>query len=100
MDWLSLIERYGIPLVVAGLFWVYIQKQQKYITEELSKDMHQKFDRQESILIKLIDQQKKMQIEQKGLDRSYRTLVEIIAKLSGNGLKHRFMNMLNKDDKE
>ena len=34
MDWLSLIERYGIPLVVAGLFWVYIQKQQKYITEE------------------------------------------------------------------
>ena len=99
MDWLSLIERYGIPLVVAGLFWVYIQKQQKYITEELSKDMHQKFDRQESILIKLIDQQKKMQIEQKGLDRSYRTLVEIIAKLSGNGLKHKFMNMLNNDNK-
>ena len=27
------------------------------------------------------------------------TLVEIIAKLSGNGLKHKFMNMLNNDNK-
>ena len=51
------------------------------------------------IIIKLIDQQKKMQLEQKGLERSYKTLVEIIAKLSGNGLKHKFMNMLNNDNK-
>ena len=74
-------------------------KENKYIQDNLTKDMHQKFDRQEGILIKLIDQQKKMQIEQKGLERSYRTLVEIIAKLSGNGLKHKFMNMLNNDNK-
>ena len=39
-----------------------------------------------------------MQIEQKGLERSYKTLVEIIAKLSGNGLQHRFLNMLNKEE--
>ena len=98
MDWLQLLEQYGIPIVVAIAFGFFIWKQNKYIQDDLSKDIHQKFNRLEGILVKLIDQQKKMQIEQKGLDRSYKTLVEIIAKLSGNGLKHKFMNMLNKDE--
>ena len=98
MDWLQILEQYGVPLVVAVAFWLFIQKQNKYIQDDLSKDIHQKFNRLEGILVKLIDQQKKTQIEQKGLERSYKTLVEIIAKLSGNGLKHKFMNMLNKDE--
>ncbi len=99
MDWLQLLEQYGVPIVVAAAFWWFIQKQNKYIQEELSKEMRESFNRVEMIIIKLIDQQKKMQIEQKGLERSYKTLVEIIAKLSGNGLKHKFMNMLNNDNK-
>ena len=99
MDWFELLERYGVPLAVAVAFWVFIQKQNKYIQDELSKEMRESFNRVEMIIIKLIDQQKKMQIEQKGLERSYKTLVEIIAKLSGNGLKHKFMNMLNNDNK-
>ena len=98
MDWLKILEQYGVPLVVAAAFWWFIQKQNKYIQDDLSKDIHQKFNRLEGFLVKLIDQQKKMQLEQKGLERSYKTLVEIIAKLSGNGLKHKFMNMLNKDE--
>ena len=98
MDWLSILEQYGIPIVVAIAFGFFIWKQNKYIQDDLSKDIHQKFNRLEGILVKLIDQQKKMQIEQKGLERSYKTLVEIISKLSGNGLKHRFLNMLNNDD--
>lgn len=99
MDWLQLLEQYGVPLVVAVAFWLFIQKQNKYIQDSLTKDMHQKFERQEGILIKLIDNSKKAEIKQEGLERSYRTLVEIIAKLSGNGLKHKFMNMLNNDNK-
>ena len=98
MDWLNILEQYGIPIAVAIAFGFFIWKQNKYIQDDLSKDIHQKFNRLEGILVKLIDQQKKMQIEQKGLERSYKTLVEIISKLSGNGLKHRFLNMLNKDD--
>jgi len=98
MDWLQLLEQYGIPIVVAIAFGFFIWKQNKYIQDDLSKDIHQKFNRLEGILVKLIDQQKKMQVEQKGLERSYKALVEIIAKLSGNGLKHKFMNMLNKDE--
>ena len=58
------------------------------------EELDERFKRLEGILIKLIDQQKKMQIEQKGIEKSYNALVEIIAKLSGNGLKHKFLNML------
>jgi|TARA_R110000824_G_scaffold118291_2_gene270531 hypothetical protein len=97
MDWLNILEKFGVPISVAVAFGFFIWKQNKYIQDDLSKDLHQKFNRLEGILIKLIDQQKMMQLEQKGLERSYRTLVEIIAKLSGNGLKHKFMNMLNND---
>ena len=98
MDLLQIFVQYGVPIAVAIAFGFFIWKQNKYIQDDLSKDIHQKFNRLEGILVKLIDQQKKMQIEQKGLERSYKTLVEIIAKLSGNGLKHKFMNMLNKDE--
>ena len=98
MYWVQILEQYGVPIAVAIAFGFFIWKQNKYIQDDLSKDIHQKFNRLEGILVKLIDQQKKMQIEQKGLERSYKTLVEIIAKLSGNGLKHKFMNMLNKDE--
>ena len=94
MDWLQILEQYGVPIAVAIAFGFFIWKQNKYIQDDLSKDIHQKFNRLEGILVKLIDQQKKMQVEQKGLERSYKALVEIIAKLSGNGLKHKFMNML------
>ena len=98
MDWLVLLEQYGIPLVVAVAFWFFIQKQNKYIQDELSKEMRESFGRVEGIIIKLIDQQKKMQLEQKGLENSYRTLVEIIASLSGNGLKDKFLRMQERND--
>ena len=98
MDWVDLLERFGIPLVVAGLFWIYIQKQHKYITEELSKELRESFVRLEGIIITLIDQQKRIQIEQKGLERSFKALVEIIASLTGNGLKNKIMRIQDKVD--
>ena len=94
MNPIEVLEKFGIPVTVAMAFGFFIWKQNKYIQDDLSKDLHQKFNRLEGILVKLIDQQKKMQVEQKGLEKSYKALVEIIAKLSGNGLKHKFMNML------
>jgi|TARA_R110002012_G_scaffold114376_1_gene261075 hypothetical protein len=98
MDWLQILEQYGIPVVVAIAFGFFIWKQNKYIQDDLSKDIHQKFNRLEGILVKLIDQQKKMQLEQKGLENSYRTLVEIIASLSGNGLKDKFLRMQERNE--
>ena len=98
MDYLAILEQYGIPLVVAVAFWFFIQKQNKYIQDELSKEMRESFGRVEGIIIKLIDQQKKMQLEQKGLENSYKTLVEIIASLSGNGLKDKFLRMQERNE--
>ena len=98
MNWLEILEQYGVPLVVAVAFWLFIQKQNKYIQEELSKEMRESFTRVELIIVKLIDQQKKMQLEQKGLENSYKTLVEVIASLSGNGLKDKFMRMQERNE--
>ena len=93
-----LLERYGIPLVVACAFWLFIQKQNKFIQDELQKELRESFTRVEGIIVKLIDQQKKMQLEQKGIEQSYRTLVEVIAKLSGNGLKDKFLRMQERNE--
>tara|TARA_R110002012_G_scaffold194163_4_gene361990 strand:+ start:6009 stop:6308 length:300 start_codon:yes stop_codon:yes gene_type:complete len=96
MDFLNILETFGVPIAVAISFGFFIWKQNKYIQDDLSKDLHQKFNRLEGILVKLIDQQKKMQIEQKGLERSYKALVEIIARLSGNGLKNQILRIQDK----
>ena len=98
MNWLSILEQYGVPLVVAVAFWMFIQKQNKFIQDELQKELRESFNRVESIIVKLIDQQKRMQLEQKGLENSYRTLVEVIASLSGNGLKDKFLRMQEKNE--
>jgi len=98
LDWLIILEQYGVPIAVAIAFGFFIWKQNKYIQDDLSKDIHQKFNRLEGILVKLIDQQKKMQLEQKGLENSYKTLVEVIAKLSGNGLRDKFLRMQEKNE--
>ena len=98
MDWLVLLETYGVPLVVACAFWLFIQKQNKFIQDELQKELRESFNRVESIIVKLIDQQKKMQLEQKGIENSYKTLVEVIAKLSGNGLRDKFLRMQERNE--
>ena len=77
---------------------MFIQKQNKFIQDELQKELRESFARVEGIIVKLIDQQKKMQLEQKGLENSYKTLVEVIASLSGNGLKDKFMRMQERNE--
>jgi len=98
MDWLMILEQYGIPLCVAIAFGFFIWKQNKFIQDELQKELRESFARVEAIIVKLIDQQKKMQLEQKGLENSYKTLVEVIASLSGNGLKDKFLRMQERND--
>ena len=39
-----------------------------------------------------------MQLEQKGIENSYKTLVEIISHLSGNGLKDKFLRMQERNE--
>ena len=81
MNPIEIVEKFGIPVAVAMAFGFFIWKQNKYIQEDLSKDLANRFTRLEGIIIKLIDQQKKMQIEMRGIVRSYQSLVDIITKL-------------------
>ena len=100
MDWLMILEQYGIPICVAVAFGFFIWKQNKFIQNELMQELEQDFRRIEMIIIKLIDQQKKMQIEQKGIEKSYKALVDIMSKLlsgSGNCLKNKLLKMLKED---
>ena len=62
-------------------FGFFIWKQNKYIQDDLTKDIHSKFNRLEGIIIKLIDQQKKIQIELRGIKAKYDALVTIITGL-------------------
>ena len=81
MNPIEVIEKFGIPVAVAMAFGFFIWKQNKYIQDDLTKDIHAKFNRLEAIIVKLIDQQKKMQIEQRGIVKSYQTLIDIITRL-------------------
>ncbi len=100
MDFLNVLETFGVPITMCVAFGFFIWKQNNYIQKDLTKDIHNKFNRLEGIIITLIDQQKRIQIEQRGLERSFKALVEIIASLSGNGLKNKILRIQEKQDKE
>ena len=88
MNPIEIVEKFGIPIAVACAFAWYIIQQKKsldeqnqYIQGELSENLESAFKRLEMIIIKLIDQQKKMQIELRGIKSKYEALVEIVNKL-------------------
>jgi len=97
MDIIQILETFGLPVAgVIGLAY-YIskkdksaEKQNKYIQEELSKELRESFSRIEGIIIGLINAQKKHSISLKALEKTYEGIIKIIAKLSGNGLKDKF----------
>jgi len=64
------------------------------------EELDERFKRLEGIVIELISQQKKIQIEQRGIERSFKALVEIIASLSGGTLKERLLRIQQKKEKE
>ena len=81
MDLFAVVEKFGIPVAVAMAFGFFIWRQNQFIQNELMEGLDQDFKRLEMIIIKLIDQQKKMQIEMRGIVRSYQSLVKIITSL-------------------
>ena len=90
MDIFGVIEAFGIPIAMSVAFGLFIWKQNKFIQDELQKELRESFERVEGIIIKLIDAQKNMQLEQKDTKASFHAIVEILSTLSGNGLKEKF----------
>ena len=78
---LEILEKFGFPAAIAMAMGYFIWRSQTYIQDELSKDIANKFERLEGIIIALINQQKKMQIELRGIKAKYEALVDIVLKL-------------------
>jgi|TARA_R110000823_G_scaffold314693_1_gene444391 hypothetical protein len=81
MDFIAILDQYGFPIVAAIGLAYFIWKQNKFIQDTLMEELEESFKRLEGIIIQLINQQKKIQIEQKGIEKSYKALVDIITKL-------------------
>jgi hypothetical protein len=81
MNPIEILEKFGFPAAIAIAMGYFIWRSQTYIQEELSKDIASKFERLEGIIIALINQQKKMQIELRGIKAKYEALVDIVLKL-------------------
>ena len=90
MDIFNVIETFGVPVAMSIAFGFFIWKQNNWIQNELQTELRESFERVEGIIIKLIDAQKGMQLEQKDIKASYHAIVEILSSLSGNGLKEKF----------
>ena len=93
MDLFSILEKFGVPVAMSVAFGFFIWKQNKWIQDDLKKDMEEQAKRLEGIVISLINAQKKLQTdfgkELSRLEGSYRSMATIIQKLSGNGLKKK-----------
>jgi hypothetical protein len=90
MDIFSVLETFGVPVTMSIAFGFFIWKQNKFIQDELQKELRESFERVEGIIIKLIDAQKGMQMKQEDIKASFHAIVEILSSLSGNGLKEKF----------
>ena len=95
MDVFTIIETFGVPVAMSVAFGFFIWKQNKFIQDELQKELRESFGRLEGILIKLIDAQKGMQVNQAEIKAKIGAILEIMASLSGNGLKEKFIRKNN-----
>ena len=91
MGMFEILERFGLPVaMVVALGW-YVKSQNAWIQNELQTELRESFGRLEGILIKLIDAQKGMQMNQAEIKAKIGAIIEIMASLSGNGLKEKFV---------
>ena len=81
MDIFQLLENYGIPVVVTIVFGFFIWRQNQWIQNELIEEIETNDKRLEGIIIKLIDQQKNVQLEQKHIRGYIEGLKDVMIKL-------------------
>ena len=99
-QWISVAERFGLPFIMLlGMSWGGVQLF-KWLANDLMKQIAENHSRIEGIIIKLIDNSKQERADGKELinlfiedskarDKQMTTLIEVMVKLTGNGLKGR-----------
>lgn len=100
MEMFDLLERFGLPVMMVVALAYYAKAQSAWIQDELQKELRESFERLEGITIKLIDAQKQSLMETKEIKASYHAIVEILASLSGNGLKEKFVTKKRRHSNE
>ena len=98
MDILAVLEQFGIPVSMTIAFGFFIWRQNRFIQETLMTELDQDFKRLEGIIIKLIDQQKLVQMEVKKFHGIYKALIEIYARKDEN--KDKIMRVMEQDRNE
>ena len=89
MDPIQFLEQFGIPLSVAAAFGFFIWKQTQFIQKELMEELDESFGRLESIIVKLIDQQKITQLDVKQIKGYIEGIEDIMQRLTGNKLRFK-----------
>ena len=100
MNAFEILETFGVPVSMCIAFGFFIWKQNKWIQEDLKKDMENNTKRQlaenkrvENMSIGLINAQKKLQTdfgkELTRLEGTVRGNYELLQHLTGNGLKKK-----------
>ena len=99
-SWREVAERFGLPVVMLfGAVWG-IVKMFNWMANDMMQQIKRNEERIESIVVKLIDNSKQERSDSKELmnlfiedskarDKQMTTLIEVMVKLTGNGLKGR-----------
>ena len=88
--WAEIAERFGLPVVMLmGMSWGAVHLF-KWLANDLMRQLQDNASRIEAIVIKLIDNSKKERAEHreesKVRDQQMTTLIDLMVKLTGNGL--------------
>ena len=96
-QWIAIAERFGLPFIMLlGMSWGGVQLF-KWLANDLMRQLQENASRIEAIVIKLIDNSKQERSDSKELmnlfiedskarDKQMTTLIEVMVKLTGNGL--------------
>ena len=90
-EWVVLLERFGLPVVMlGGMSWGLIHLF-KWMANDLMRQLQSNADRFEGIVVTLIDNSKKEREQNRehfnSIFQRLDALVDLLVKLSGNGLK-------------
>ena len=80
MDIFQILEQFGIPVAMTIAFGFFIWRQNQFIQKTLMKELDEDFKRLEGIIIKLIDQQKLVQMKVEKFQGIYEALIEVYAR--------------------